>query len=118
MLSRGAVTKSSDIKITFWLSFVATLQTIPTIFLRLGFSVGLLFTWLNMAPFREFKAQTRGHFVKSKKANRQKIMLTHQFGANLKSVSCIRVRDKPSPSHDELHLRHSRQKAAEHLRRK
>jgi len=120
MLSRGAVTKFSDIKITFWLSFVVTLQTIPTIFLRLGFSVGLLFTWLNLAPFREFKGQTRGHFVTPKKANRQKLMLTYQFRANLKSVSCIRVRDQPSPSRDELHLRHSRKKkvAAKHLRRK
>ena len=72
MLSRGAVTKSSDIKITFWLSFVVALQTIPTIFLRLGFSVGLLFTGPNMAPFREFKGQTTGHFVTSKKANSQK----------------------------------------------
>jgi len=120
MLSRGAVTKSSDIKITFWLSFVVALQTIPTFFLRLGFSVGLLFTWLNMAPFCEFKGQRRVHFLAQKKAKMQKIMLTYQFWANLKSFSCIRVRVQPS--RDELHLRHSRQKnkqmAAKHLRRK
>jgi len=66
MLSKGAVPRSSDIKITFWLSFVVVLQTIPTIFLRLGFLVGLLLTRLNKAPFREFKVQTRGHFVTQK----------------------------------------------------
>jgi len=45
--------------------------------------VCLLFTWLKVAPFREFKGQTRGYFVTPKNANRQKIMLAHQFGANL-----------------------------------
>jgi len=47
----------------------------------------------NMAPFREFKGQTTGHFLTSKKANRQKIMLAYKFIANLKSVSCIRVQN-------------------------
>ena len=85
MLSKEAVTKSSNIKITFLLSFVVALKTIPTIILRFGLSVGLMFTWPNMAPFRELKGQTRGHFVTQKKAKRQTIMLTYQFGANLKS---------------------------------
>jgi len=46
-----------------------------------------------MAPFRELKGQSRGHFVTQKKANRPKIILTYQFGANLKSVSCGRTFD-------------------------
>jgi len=108
MLSKGAVTKFAAIlKSPLHCHSLLPYRQYHLFEIRV-LSGCLLFTWLNMAPFREFEGQTRGHFVIQKKANRQKTMLTYQFGANLKSVSCIRVRDQPSPSPDELHQPHSR----------
>jgi len=117
MLSKGAVTKSSDIEITFWLSFVVTPETTPNIFLRLGFSVGLMFTWLHMAPFREFKGHARGHFVTQKKANRQNFMLTTSL-ERISSLSPVFEISRARAVLSYTYVTIGKKKAAKHLRRK